>query len=240
MLFRSSVLAAAEAGPQARLKHRLSPIAQCTLLAGRGLYASDDAGSSWRAQGSWKGRYTIGLSFNPLRQARRQQQGATMLLSGAAGYIHIAKPHQCRTVHHPAGPAACLPPCRGRCSWQRGTAPPPWESTYTTPPMEVTAFRTSRMPHSAATLQRWEGRWDGSAAAGGLVSAACVPLSPFVAADCGLSPSRTSSFSAPALGYRARGAARQSPTLWMARRCWAQPRATCWHLMMPSGTAGAL
>jgi hypothetical protein len=37
-------------------------------VTGRGLYASDDAGSTWRAQGSWKGRYTIGLAFNPLRQ----------------------------------------------------------------------------------------------------------------------------------------------------------------------------
>ena len=37
--------------------------------AGRGLYASDDAGCSWRAQGSWKGRYTIGLAFNPQLEA---------------------------------------------------------------------------------------------------------------------------------------------------------------------------
>lgn len=38
--------------------------------AGRGLYASGDAGASWAAAapGMWKGRYTVGLAFNPQRR----------------------------------------------------------------------------------------------------------------------------------------------------------------------------
>jgi hypothetical protein len=40
--------------------------------AGRGLYATRDAGASWQRQCPevWAGRYTVGLAFNPERQAR--------------------------------------------------------------------------------------------------------------------------------------------------------------------------
>lgn len=37
-------------------------------VTGRGLYATHDAGASWRPQGSWAGKYTVGLAFNPQRK----------------------------------------------------------------------------------------------------------------------------------------------------------------------------
>lgn len=49
---------------------RINPFDASHWLAvtGRGLYATSDAGKHWAAQGSWAGRYTVGLAFNPERE----------------------------------------------------------------------------------------------------------------------------------------------------------------------------
>ncbi|KAL4425844.1 hypothetical protein ABPG75_009860 [Micractinium tetrahymenae] len=49
---------------------RIDPFHASHMLAvtGRGLYATGNGGKHWEAQGSWAGRYTVGLAFNPERQ----------------------------------------------------------------------------------------------------------------------------------------------------------------------------
>lgn len=59
--------------------------------AGRGLYATRDAGQHWEAQGSWSGRYTVGLAFNPGRKVTwepspwHSMPGCAGLRQGPAG-----------------------------------------------------------------------------------------------------------------------------------------------------------
>ena len=75
-----------------------------TPALGRGLYASSDGGGSWRPQGDWKGRYTIGLAFNP--QAK---------VCGSLTYQRrpALRPHQASTALKPCCP--CTLRCRARC-----------------------------------------------------------------------------------------------------------------------------